>query len=130
MHGNTRGRICTYNPGSFLKYRRLNVVTDQRTSARKILKVRAVLAMEGQAPVQGRTSDIGANGISITVPNPLQTGQTGQVAFDLLVDGTPFPLRARVKVMYCIFSNGEFKAGIQFMNLDLAAMSKVSRFLR
>ena len=86
--------------------------------------------MEGQAPVQGRTSDIGANGISITVPHPLQTGQTGQVGFDLLVDGHPFPLQARVKVMYCIFSNGEFKAGLQFMNLDLTAMSQVSRFLR
>ncbi len=103
---------------------------EQRQSARKILKVRAVLAMEGQAPVQGRTSDIGANGVSITVPHPLQTGQAGQVGFDLLVDGTPFPLLARVKVMYCIFSNGEFKAGLQFMNLDLAAMSQVSRFLR
>ncbi|KGF81176.1 hypothetical protein IA69_14060 [Massilia sp. JS1662] len=103
---------------------------EQRQSARKILKVRAILAMEGQAPVQGRTSDIGANGVSITVPHPMQTGQTGQVGFDLLVDGTPFPLHARVKVMYCIFSNGEFKAGLQFMNLDLTAMSQVSRFLR
>lgn len=103
---------------------------DQRQSARKILKVRAVLAVEGQAPVPGRTSDIGANGVSITVPNPLQTGQTGQVGFDLLVDGTPYPLLARVKVMYCIFSNGEFKAGLQFINLDLTAMSQVSRFLR
>lgn len=106
------------------------MVTDQRNSARKILKVRAVVAMEGQQPVQGRTSDIGANGVSITVPHPLQTGQTGQVGFDLLVDGTPFPLHARVKVMYCIFSNGEFKAGFQFMNLDLTAMTQVSRFLR
>jgi hypothetical protein len=106
------------------------VTLDQRQSARKILKVRAVLAMEGQAPVPGRTSDIGANGVSITVPHPLQTGQTGQVGFDLLVDGTPYPLLARVKVMYCIFSNGEFKAGLQFMNLDLTAMSQVSRFLR
>jgi hypothetical protein len=106
------------------------VAIEQRQSARKILKVRAILAMEGQAPVQGRTSDIGANGVSITVPHPLQTGQTGQVGFDLLVDGTPFPLQARVKVMYCIFSNGEFKAGLQFMNLDLTAMSQVSRFLR
>jgi hypothetical protein len=32
--------------------------------------------------------------------------------------------------MYCIFSNGEFKAGFQFLNLDLNAMSQLSRFLR
>jgi hypothetical protein len=86
--------------------------------------------MEGQAPVQGRTADIGANGVSLTVPHPLQTGQTGQVGFDLLVDGHPFTLQARAKVMYCIFSNGEFKAGFQFMNLDLNSMSQLSRFLR
>lgn len=86
--------------------------------------------MEGQPPVQVRTTDIGANGVSLTVPHPLQAGQTGQIGFDLLVDGSPFPLHARVKVMYCIFSNGEFKAGFQFMNLDLNAMSQVSRFLR
>jgi hypothetical protein len=94
------------------------------------LKVRAALLMEGQAPIQGRTSDIGSNGVSITVPHPLQTGQTGQVGFDLLVDGRPFPLQARAKVMYCIFSSGEFKAGFQFVNLDLNAMSQLSRFLR
>ena len=106
------------------------MVTDQRKSARKILKVRAVLAMEGHTPVQVRTSDIGANGVSLTVPNPLQTGQVGQVAFDLLVDGKSVPLQARARVMYCIFSNGEFKAGFQFMNLDLNALSQLSRFLR
>jgi hypothetical protein len=86
--------------------------------------------MEGHAPVQVRTSDIGVNGVSLTVPNPLQTGQVGQVAFDLLVDGKSFPLQARARVMYCIFSNGEFKAGFQFMNLDLNALSQLSRFLR
>lgn len=86
--------------------------------------------MEGQPPVQGRTSDIGANGVSVTVPHPLQTGQTGLVGFDLLVDGHPFALHARVKVMYCIFSHGEFKAGFQFMNLDLNTTSQLARFLR
>lgn len=103
---------------------------DQRTSARKILKVRAVLALEGQPPVLVRTGDISASGVSLTVPHPLQTGQAGQVAFDLLVDGNSFPLRARVKVMYCIVSSGEFKAGFQFVSLDVNTMSQLSRFLR
>lgn len=103
---------------------------DQRTSARKIFKAKAVLAMEGQPPVLGRTGDVSANGFSMTVPHPLQTGQTGQVAFDLLVDGKPFPLRARAQVMYCIVSHGDFKAGFQFMNLDLNTITQLTRFLR
>jgi len=106
------------------------VVTDQRKSARKILKVRAVLALDGQPPVQVRTGDISASGVSLAVPHPLETGHTGQIAFDLLVEGKSFPLRARVKVMYSMFSNGEFKAGFQFLSLDMNTMSQLSRFLR
>jgi hypothetical protein len=103
---------------------------DSRQSARKIVKVRAVVAMEGMAPMPGRTSDIGSNGVSIGVAQPLQVGQTGQVSFDLLVEGKLTAIAARVKVIYCIFSGGEFKAGFQFLNLDLSAMTQLSRFLR
>lgn len=105
-------------------------MTEQRKSARKIFKVKAVVAMEGQTPELGHTTDIGANGVSITMPHPLQAGQTGQVSFDLLVDGKSVALQARSKVMYCIYSHGEFKVGFQFLNLDLAAMSQLTRFLR
>lgn len=94
------------------------------------MRTRARVAMEGAAPVGGRTSDLGTNGVSISLPDPLPVGQTGQVSFDLLVDGNIVPISARAKALYCIFSNGEFKAGFQFLNLDLAAMTAVARFLR
>ena len=104
--------------------------TEQRTSARKILKVKAIVAMDGHAPMLVRTVDISANGLSITVPEPMQTGQAGQISFDLLVEGKAVPIAARVKAMYCIFSSGDFKVGFQFLNLDLNAMTQLSRFLR
>jgi c-di-GMP-binding flagellar brake protein YcgR len=94
------------------------------------LKVKAVAAMDGHAPTMVRTSDISANGVSISVPEPMRVGQAGQVSFDLLVEGKLVPIAARVKAMYCIFSSGEFKVGFQFLNLDLNAMSQLSRFLR
>lgn len=103
---------------------------EQRKSERKVLRVRARVAMEGEVPVSGRTSDLGANGVSINLPDPLLVGQTGQVSFDLLVDGNIVPISARVKALYCIFSSGEFKVGFQFLNLELAAMTAVARFLR
>lgn len=105
-------------------------MTDLRQSARKIVKVKAVLAMEGQAPSLAKTSDVGANGVSVAVQSPLQVGQTGQVSFDLLVEGKLTPIAARARVIYCIFSGGEFKVGFQFLNLDLTAMTQLSRFLR
>jgi hypothetical protein len=105
-------------------------VTEQRKAPRKIFKVKAVLAMDGQEPVPARTTDISANGLCMTVPHPLQQGQTGLVAFDLLVEGTVVRMQLRCKVMYCIFGSGEFKAGFQFMNLDLNAITNITRFMR
>lgn len=86
--------------------------------------------MEGAAPVAGRSNDLGANGISVSLPDPLQVGQAGQVSFDLLVDGKLVPISAYVRALYCIFSNGEFKVGFQFLNLELAAMTAIARYLR
>ncbi|SFB86668.1 PilZ domain-containing protein [Massilia yuzhufengensis] len=86
--------------------------------------------MEGQPPASGRTSDLGANGVSISLPDPLLVGQAGQVSFDLLVEGKLVPVTARAKALYCIFSGGEFKVGFQFLNLELSAMTAVARFLR
>jgi hypothetical protein len=106
------------------------VFNEQRKSERKVLRTRARVAMEGEAPASGRTSDLGANGVSISLPDPLLVGQTGQVSFDLLVDGKLVPISARAKALYCIFSTGEFKVGFQFLTLELAAMTAVARFLR
>lgn len=86
--------------------------------------------VEGQGAVQGRTSDISADGISVTFPDPLPAGVAGQIKFEIFVDGKLTPISARAKAQYCIFSQGEFKVGFQFVNLDLAGMTAVSRFLR
>ncbi len=104
--------------------------TEQRKNERKVLRVRARVSMVGAAPVSGRTSDLGINGVSISLPDPLQVGQTGQVSFDLLIDGNIVPINARAKALYCIFSNGDFKVGFQFLHLELAATTAVARFLR
>jgi len=105
-------------------------VTDQRKSARKILKVKALIVMDGQPPLPGRTADIGANGLSVTVGRPMQAGQLGQLGFDLLVEGKTVSIRARAKVMYSILSGDDFKVGFQFLNLDLTAMTQLARYLR
>ena len=105
-------------------------VTEQRQSPRKVLKTRAMLAVEGGAPVLGRTSDVSAHGVSLNLPNPVPVGQGAQLRFDLLVDGKVVPIQTRVKITHCILSHGEFKAGFQFLNLDLGAMTALARFLK
>ena len=89
-----------------------------------------MLAPEGGAPLLGRTTDISASGVSVTVPNPVPSGQTVQVRFDMLVEGAVVPVNTRGKTLYCILSGGEFKVGLQFLHLELGVMTALSRFLR
>lgn len=106
------------------------MLEEQRQSVRRPLKVKAVLAMEGHAPVQTRTMDIGTNGMALTMSGPVQAGLAGQIKFDLFFDGKATPITARVKVAYCIFGGGEFKVGLTFVNLELAAMTVISKYLK
>jgi hypothetical protein len=89
-----------------------------------------LFGVEGQPPQPARTLDLNANGISLTMAGPAQPGVVGTVRFDIFYEGKAHPVTARVKVAYCIFSGGEFKLGLSFVNLDLAAMSAVAKFLK
>lgn len=89
-----------------------------------------MLAPEGGAPLPGRTTDIGANGVSVTVPQPIPGGQAVQLRFDLLVEGKVVPVNTRCKTLYCILSGGDFKVGLQFSALEPAVTTALSRFLR
>jgi len=106
------------------------VFQDQRKSPRKVYRTKVILAMDGQAPLTGKTSDVGANGVSISMPDPLTVGHGGQLSFDLLVEGSFVNITTRAKVLYCIFSSGEFKVGFQFLGPDLAAVTALARFMR
>jgi len=86
--------------------------------------------MDGAAPLPGRTLDISTTSISLTLGHKLAVGQTGQVSFELFLDGKAQILSCRSTVTYCIFSGDEFKLGFQFVNLDLAALTAISKFLR
>lgn len=89
-----------------------------------------MFALEGGAPVMGRTTDLSANGVSVSVAQPVAVGQGAQLRFDLLVEGKVMPIHSKARTQYCILSNGEFKVGLQFLNLELSAMTALSRFLK
>ena len=103
---------------------------EQRTAPRKVLKTRAVVAFEGIAPLTARTVDVGGNGVCLSCPQPLPAGRECELSFDLFLDGKVSTVKTRSKALYCIFSNGEYKIGFQFLNLDLAAMTLLARFMR
>jgi hypothetical protein len=106
------------------------VFNEQRTSPRKVLKSRATVTFEGAAPLVARTIDVGAKGICLSYPQPIPQGLDCELSFDVFVDGRSNTIKTRSKVMYCIFSNGEYKIGFQFLGLDLAAMTVLAKFMR
>lgn len=89
-----------------------------------------MFALDGSAPVMGRTTDVSVQGVSVSVAQPVAVGQGAQLRFDLLVDGKVVPIQSKARTLYCILSNGEFKVGLQFVNLELSAMSALSRYLK
>lgn len=89
-----------------------------------------MLAVDGQETCLVKSSDVGANGISVGVPDPLTPGQAAQLRFDLLVDGRLITITAHAKVSHCIFSHGEFKVGFQFQHLDLTSVTALARYMR
>jgi hypothetical protein len=106
------------------------VFNEQRTSARKVLKVKAKLVVDGRAPVPARTADISSAGMSVTVAEPYPPGAMCLISFDLFYDGKVTPINVRSKIAYCILSGDEFKVGLNFQNVDLGAMTSLSKFLR
>jgi hypothetical protein len=106
------------------------VLVDQRAGARKIVRAKAVVGIEGMPPRPGRTLDISATGLSLTFDHKLATGDIGLVSFELFVEGKVQVLTCHSRVNYCIFSGDHFKIGFQFMNPDLATQATINKFLR
>lgn len=108
----------------------MSVFNEQRTSPRRPLKTRAVAVFTGVAPITARTIDVGGNGISLSFDRQIPQGLECELSFDLFLDGQMKPVKTRSKVMHCVFSNGEYKVGFQFLNLELSAMTLLAKFLR
>ncbi|WP_269799992.1 MULTISPECIES: PilZ domain-containing protein [unclassified Janthinobacterium] len=103
---------------------------EQRQGARKILRAKAMLVMDGAGPVAARTLDVGPGGMSAVIAEPVPTGKQGKVLFELFYDGAAHIIEARVSVSHCIFSSAGFKVGLTFLQLDMAVSSAISKFMR
>ncbi|TWI69933.1 PilZ domain-containing protein [Pseudoduganella lurida] len=106
------------------------MLVDQRQGVRKILRVRAMVVLDGSAPLPARTFDLGLAGMSVTTASKVDTGKPGQVVFEMLVDGKPQIITCRAKVSHCIFSGNEFKVGFVFQPLTPEATAAITKFVR
>lgn len=104
--------------------------TEQRNSRRKVLKTRAVAVFTGVAPITARTIDVSGHGISLSFNRQIPEGLECDLSFEVFLDGQVKEVKTRSKVMHCVFSNGEYKVGFHFLNLELSAMTLLAKFLR
>lgn len=105
------------------------VHSELRSSKRKVLKVKALLAMEGEDTIMARTADVGGDGLSLMVGKALNTGAVGMVRFEIFQDGKVKSIAVTAAVQYCILSSGEYKVGFRFVNLQLSAMASLAQYL-
>ncbi|HEY0065255.1 MAG TPA: PilZ domain-containing protein [Telluria sp.] len=103
--------------------------SDQRNASRKILKVKALLNVDGMETQRVRTLDVGSDGVCLVTDNAIKVGAAATVHFEIFHDGKLQPITARSKVQYCILSNEGFKVGFQFVNVELQALATLSKFL-
>ena len=106
------------------------MVVDSRRSVRKILKAKAQLSISNGPPVEGRTIDIGIDGMGMVLPVSVVRGQNGKVIINMYFDGKAHLVDTAIKVTYCVFSSGEFRVGCQFVRLETAELGSISAFLR
>ena len=106
------------------------IVEEQRKSERKIVKVKALVKLDGGDAVMGRTFDLGTSGVGVLLDVPMKTGVQARVSVGLLVNGVVTPMHTQARVQYCIFSNGDYRIGMQFLQLEAATAVMLARYLR
>ncbi len=103
---------------------------EQRKSIRKVLKVKALVTVDGGAPFLARTLDLGGDGLCLVVPQRIAQGAMAEVRFELFHAGKATPISVKTRAQYAILSSDEYKVGFQFVNLELSSMASISRFLQ
>lgn len=89
-----------------------------------------MVAMDGMPPYQGRTIDISPQGLSLQFDHKLQPGQTGQMMYEIFIDGKAQVLTCHCKVSHCIFSGDQFKIGFLFVNPDASVTAAIAKYMR
>lgn len=104
---------------------------DKRQSARKVLRIKAVLTVNGSARWNVRTTDIGMYGMCLNdIARALDPGQEVHVAFEMAFSGKVHNVSVNARVSHCTDTRSDgFKAGLQFVDPDPEVTAMLERYL-
>jgi c-di-GMP-binding flagellar brake protein YcgR len=98
------------------------IPTDLRASVRKVMRVRARITVEGEAPLETDTIDLSHGGLSITSRQPLNLGQECSIELGISVPELAAPPVLRAAVRYCVrLREGEYRIGLKFVFVSIEA---------
>jgi hypothetical protein len=101
---------------------------DRRAARRKPLHVTAILRFAGAPPLQARTIDLSAGGLSVNSPVPLPERAACEVEFPLLLRAGVHRMQLKARVAYSVLSATEgFKTGLQFVGVTAADGGREAR---
>jgi len=104
---------------------------DKRLSERKVLRVKAILTMDGAVPMLVRTMDIGKYGMCvINIPQALKTSLEVEVRFEVVFGGKIENVTITARVSYCVHSEEEgYRAGLQFLNPASPGAALIAQYI-
>ncbi len=94
------------------------------------MRGRAMLMLDGAAPVHARTQDVGLGGVSLSVVDSVLIEQCGLVSFQIFCGGKLDIITTRVEVVHCVCSSEGFKVGLQFGRLEEPAVAAIVNYLQ
>jgi hypothetical protein len=98
------------------------VPRERRAEARKAIRVRARITLEGEILFRADTIDLSHGGLSITSKQPLNLDQTCNVELATGVPGIAKPPVLQAVVVYCArLSEGEYRIGLRFTFVSVEA---------
>jgi hypothetical protein len=102
---------------------------NRRIHPRKVLRAAATVKLPGQPSREGRTWDLGLDGMSLMSSKPIPPGTKCEVSFELPLGGNGRRVTVPVKVLYCSFCGDDgFKIGTAFGELDDVSRAAVNEF--
>ena len=104
---------------------------DKRQSARKLLRIKAVLTVNGSVRWNVRTTDIGMYGMCLNdIARALEPGQEVHVAFEMAFSGKVHNVSVNARVSHCTDTKTDgFKAGLQFIDVEPEVSVMLGQYL-
>jgi hypothetical protein len=91
---------------------------ETRARPRKIVRSRTKVALRGGKLFNGRSIDIGEDGMGILLDEALPVGQACAVLLETFANGQSHRFEAEARVAFCICSGTTgFRVGLQFQTL-------------